>query len=98
MNGTGLPIPSPSRVTNNFAGMQVGIDGGVFNIDNTGWNLHLGATGGEVFADGRQQLGTDTRGNFNVPFVGVYSALTNGPFFSDLYSPFIRRRRHLDIE
>lgn len=75
---------SPSRVENGFAGMQVGIDGGLFNIDNTGWNVHVGVTGGEVFAQGQQKIGSDTRGTFNVPFVGFYTALTNGPFFSDL--------------
>ncbi|NNM72740.1 autotransporter-associated beta strand repeat-containing protein [Enterovirga aerilata] len=72
------------KVENSFAGMQVGIDTGVFNIDNTGWNLHLGITGGAVFADGTQKIGSQTRGVFDVPFIGVYSALTNGPFFSDL--------------
>ena len=72
------------KVENSFAGLQVGIDTGVFNIDNTGWNLHLGITGGSVFADGTQKIGSPTRGVFDVPFIGVYGALTNGPFFSDL--------------
>ena len=82
--GGSVRVSSPARVDTGFSGMQVGIDAGVFNIDNTGWNLHLGLTGGEVFADGTQKIGTQTRANFNVPFIGIYMALTNGPFFSDL--------------
>jgi outer membrane autotransporter protein len=77
-------VGANTRVENSFAGMQVGIDTGVFNIDNTGWNLHLGVTGGSVFADGRQKIGSQTTGVFDVPFIGVYAAVTNGPFFSDL--------------
>ncbi len=82
--GPGTSVPQAVKVENSFAGMQVGIDTGVFNIDNTGWNLHLGITGGSVFADGTQKIGSQTTGVFDVPFIGVYSALTNGPFFSDL--------------
>ena len=82
--GGGATASQAFRVENSFAGMQVGIDTGVFNIDNTGWNLHLGITGGSVFADGTQRIGSQTTGTFDVPFIGVYAALTNGPFFSDL--------------
>jgi hypothetical protein len=82
--GPGTSVPQAVKVENSFAGMQGGIDTGVFNIDNTGWNLHLGITGGSVFADGTQKIGSQTTGVFDVPFIGVYSALTNGPFFSDL--------------
>jgi outer membrane autotransporter protein len=81
---TGASVPQGVKVQNSFAGLQVGIDTGVFNIDNTGWNLHLGITGGSVFADGKQKIGAVTSGVFDVPFIGIYSALTNGPFFSDL--------------
>jgi hypothetical protein len=80
----GATVGQAFKVENSFAGMQVGIDTGVFNIDNTGWNLHLGITGGSVFADGTQKIGAQTTGVFDVPFIGVYGALTNGPFFSDL--------------
>ncbi|MBM0203984.1 autotransporter outer membrane beta-barrel domain-containing protein, partial [Micromonospora sp. STR1s_5] len=90
VRGTSTAVFGPTRVgaatkvDNSFAGMQVGIDTGVFNIDNSGWNLHLGITGGSVFADGTQKIGAQTTGVFDVPFIGVYGALTNGPFFSDL--------------
>ncbi|MCK2055256.1 hypothetical protein [Methylobacterium sp. 37f] len=68
----------------NFAGMQFGGDIAVFNMANTGFNAHLGVTGGEIYANGRQQGSSLASGVFNVPFVGAYLAVTSGPFTSDI--------------
>lgn len=80
----GASTVARTKVETTFGGFQFGGDAGLFNIDNTGWNVHLGVTGGEVMATGTQKFGTTTTGNFNVPFIGLYTAFTNGPFFSDL--------------
>ena len=39
-------VPTNLTTQTHFGGAQVGSDLGVFNIQNTGWNLHGGVTGG----------------------------------------------------
>ena len=63
-----------------FAGVQGGIDIGRLDLGNTGWNGHVGVTAGYLSLDNkRASLSTAV----DVPFVGLYAALTTGGFFVD---------------
>ncbi|MGH6834347.1 MAG: autotransporter domain-containing protein [Methylocella sp.] len=66
----------------NFAGVQIGTDTGILNID--GWNLHGGSTLGYL---GTNANDSATGGTFSdslqIPFVGLYGAATKGGFFVD---------------
>ena len=66
----------------NFSGMQIGTDTSLLNID--GWNLHGGSTLGYMGANANDFA---TGGTFNdtlqIPFVGLYGAVTKGGFFAD---------------
>jgi hypothetical protein len=57
-----------------FAGFQVGQDIARLNLGNSGWSAHLGVTGGYAETEGKT-LQNESR--FEVPFVGVYGALTS---------------------
>ena len=73
-----------TKVRQNFTGFQAGQDIAALNSGNTGLNLHVGATAGYVQASaGDVSPGGTLAGNFQVPFVGVYSVLTKGNFFAD---------------
>jgi len=66
---------------NNFYGVQVGQD--VARLNWNGWNVHVGATGGYVSSDSKDNLaGFGTR--IEVPFVGGYVAATRDRFFADV--------------
>lgn len=66
------------RSQNDFVGVQGGIDLGRLDLGNSGWNVHAGVTGGYLSLD--NTTGT-TKGHFDVPFVGLYFALTGGGGF-----------------
>jgi len=76
-----------SKVRENFAGIQVGQDIARFNVD--GWNLHVGATAGEIGTDGSETGGVGAVGgaaftnSVKVPFFGTYTAVRNGGFIAD---------------
>jgi outer membrane autotransporter protein len=64
----------------------------MFNIQNSGWNLHAGITGGEYvastsgsgFVESSPGSGFNAGwSSFNVPFLGVYAAATGHGFFAD---------------
>ncbi|MGO4870262.1 MAG: beta strand repeat-containing protein [Roseiarcus sp.] len=74
---------SSLQTETHFAGVQVGSDLGVFNIQNSGWNAHAGVTGGEYDTSSSEQDGSATTSNFRVPFVGIYGALSGYGFFAD---------------
>ena len=79
-----------------YAGVQVGADIGKLNLGNSGANLHFGITGGFLGAKMEDtSLGGDLQSRFEVPFVGLYSAVTQGNFFADVQVRwiFIRARR-----
>ena len=63
-----------------YAGYQVGADAGVCNINGGGANAHIGVMGGQVFADGRDSLNGDATIKFNIPYFGLYGAVTAGGF------------------
>jgi len=68
-----------------YAGVQVGADIGKLNLGNSGANLHFGITGGFLGAKMEDtSLGGDLQSRFEVPFVGLYSTITQGNFFADV--------------
>ncbi len=79
----GPELSAINKTTINFAGFQVGTDVGLFNINGSGYNVHVGLTGGQVKAESKLR-GSGSRADFDVPFVGVYGAVTGGPFFADV--------------
>lgn len=75
------PSPCPSRMDQTYNGFQFGADIAKLNINGT--NLHLGATGGLLEAEGKE-VGGPATGQFQVPFLGVYGSLIHGGFFADV--------------
>jgi hypothetical protein len=64
-----------------FAGFQVGQDIARLNIGNSGWATHIGVTGGYAETEGKTST---NESRFEVPFVGIYAALTGGGgFYAD---------------
>lgn len=53
------------------------------NLGGGGTNVHLGVTGGFIGTSGKELTGTGST-NFDVPFVGVYAAMSSGGFFADI--------------
>jgi outer membrane autotransporter protein len=70
------------QTRNDFTGFQGGIDIGRINLGASGWNVHVGVTGGYFESEVRTQGAGLTRAE--VPFIGLYAALVgaNG-FFLD---------------
>lgn len=73
-----------TKTKQDFAGFQIGRDIAQLNLDNSGWNAHVGLTGGwfEAHARDVSPNGSFT-GDFEVPFAGLYAAATKGNFFTD---------------
>ncbi len=82
--GGGSNFSTETKSTNDIGGFQFGIDEGLYNINNSKMNVHLGLTAGEAFANSSDSF--NTPGTFissggvsthaDVPFYGVYVALT----------------------
>jgi len=72
-----------SKVRAKFSGFQTGLDLGLANIENTGWNTHLGVTAGQVVLSTSELLGLDVTSSAQVPFIGFYGAVTGHNFFAD---------------
>ncbi len=72
------------RVDNSAVGTvaQIGADVARLNINGGGTNVHDGLTGGFLTGSGHELTGVAT-GGFDIPFVGVYAAMTSGGFFAD---------------
>jgi hypothetical protein len=81
-NPTGSAF-APSKVRTNFNGFQTGIDLGVANVENTGWNTHLGVTAGQVLLNTNDLLLSGVNSSSQVPFIGIYGAVTGHGFFAD---------------
>ncbi|WP_395664607.1 NF038132 family protein [Methylocella sp.] len=75
---------SLSEVRADFDGFQTGVDLGVANIQNSGWNTHLGVTAGQVGIRTFNLIGPSSNGYATVPFVGLYAAVTGHNFFADV--------------
>ena len=84
----GVSTPGSSRTIGDFKGYQVGADTGLFNIQNTGMNLHLGLTAGQVFANTHDAIaaaqGGASTSTATIPFYGAYAALTGHGLSADL--------------
>ena len=52
---------APAKVRSDFNGFQVGADLGVANVEGSGWNTHLGVTGGQVRVLARKLIAASTR-------------------------------------
>lgn len=79
-----------TKTTTDFSGFQGGIDAGLYNINNTGWNVIIGAHGG--FVRGSLWNG-DTSIRQDQPFYGLYLVAQNQRFTFDA----LLRRDHLDL-
>ena len=76
--------PTDLDIKTHFSGFQVGSDLGMFNIQNGGWNLHAGVTGGEYVASSSASSISGGSSSYTVPFLGVYAAATGHGFFADV--------------
>jgi opacity protein-like surface antigen len=87
-------VPCNTTVHSNFDGIQLGAD--LARLNWNGWNVHLGVTAGSVYTDNsvvggstvlQNSEGATTQVPFDssaqIPFLGVYAAVTNGGFFAD---------------
>ncbi len=87
--GGTAPIPGSitcdTKVRQNYGGIQVGQDIATLNLGGTGKNVHFGITAGYGESNAHDNTGI-FNGNFQVPFVGVYSVFTWGNFFFDTLS------------
>jgi len=73
-----------SKVRSDFDGFQVGVDLGVANVQNQGWNTHVGVTAGQVNLRTFDLASTtNIRTQANVPFVGLYGQVNGHGFFAD---------------
>jgi opacity protein-like surface antigen len=83
--GPGSVITCNTKTRSDYAGYQAGVDISRLNVG--GVNIHFGATAGFVGTDAKDASppppGATFTGNFQIPFVGVYTALTYGGFFVD---------------
>jgi hypothetical protein len=82
-NPTGVAT-APSKVRTNFNGFQTGVDLGVANVEGTGWNTHLGVTAGQVLINTSDLINANISSQSQVPFVGLYGAVTGHGFFGDI--------------
>lgn len=76
-----------SRFQSTTGGVQLGLDEGLYNINATGWNAHLGVTGGEAWGYSSLQNSSDplggpldVSGSASMPFYGFYAAVTGNGF------------------
>ena len=75
-----------SRFQTSLGGVQFGIDEGVYNINASGINAHLGITGGQVWGYSTLNRSNDpyallnVSGNAGMPFYGLYAAVTGQGF------------------
>ncbi len=81
-NVTG-PANQPAKDRTDFDGFQTGVDGGVANIGGLGWSTHFGLTAGQVEVRTNSLLESNILSQAQVPFVGLYGAVTGHNFFAD---------------
>ena len=71
-----------SRFQTSLGGVQFGLDGGIYNINASGMNAHVGVTGGDAWGYSSLNRSSDpsallnVSGSASMPFVGVYAAVT----------------------
>ena len=99
--GGGSSYSTETKSINDIGGYQFGVDEGLYNINNSKMNVHFGLTAGEAFASssdtfntpGLLQAAGGVSTNANVPFYGVYAALTG----NGLAATFQWRRNLFDL-
>jgi len=80
-------ITCNTRTLEDFAGVQIGADIAKLNVN--GWNLHAGSTIGYLGSNTQDATPAGLnppasfRDGFQVPFVGLYAAASNGGFLID---------------
>ena len=75
--------PTDLKTDLHFSGYQVGSDLGMFNIQNSGWNLHGGVTAGEYVASASEANFGQSNSSYTVPFLGLYGAVTGHGFYAN---------------
>lgn len=71
-----------TRTSQRYGGVQAGADIARLNID--GANVHVGATAGYTESRITSPTGPGVfSGDFQIPFAGIYAAVTKGGFFAD---------------
>ncbi|MBK9083187.1 MAG: autotransporter domain-containing protein [Rhizobiales bacterium] len=86
VGGVDRIVESRARAT--FIGFQLGLDAGLYNINNSGWSANVGVHGGYIDGESKTPL---AKLDVQQPFYGVYGALSNGPFALDV---LIRRDQY----
>ncbi len=81
--GSGSLGDFASKQRLSYQGGQVGLDCATLNMQGSGWNGHVGITGGQISGD-IEQLNGIGKTDLDVPFGGVYGFLTNGSVTFDL--------------
>jgi opacity protein-like surface antigen len=80
----GFTITCQNKTHQEFGGYQVGADIARINVGNSGANIHVGVTAGYAASKARDvSPGGTFSANFEVPFVGLYAAFTQGGLFID---------------
>lgn len=75
-----------SRYGSNFVGVQFGLDARFANLGDSGWNGHLGLTGGDLRVFSRSSTAgslQSSRADVDAPFYGIYGVLSRNGFFFD---------------
>ncbi len=73
----------PAKVRAAFDGFQTGVDLGVANVAGLGWNTHFGLTAGQISVHTNDLLTTTITSQTQVPYLGLYGAVTGHNFFAD---------------
>ena len=73
-----------TTTTQDFVGFQAGHEIALLNGGKSGANWHVGVTAGYFEAHAKDATAGGTfRGDFEVPFAGLYTVYTKGNFFAD---------------
>jgi hypothetical protein len=84
--GGGALSSVDSRYQTSLGGVQLGIDEGIYNINASGMNAHLGITGGGAWGYSTLNCSNDpyallnVSGSATMPFYGIYAAVTGRGF------------------
>jgi opacity protein-like surface antigen len=82
-----------TKIGQDFQGIQAGHDIAFLNQGGSGANMHFGVLAGYIGANFKDEtpagafpepLGGAMRGNFDVPYAGLYSTYSKGNFFADV--------------
>jgi hypothetical protein len=78
LSSTSGSYTTSNSITTNSQAFQLGADIAQFDIGSSGWAAYGGVTAGSLWS--QPQVGSDGSYHYDVPFVGLYSVLTNGSF------------------